>query len=84
VQLIFYGVDFALFALCNVFICSSCSLCILQLVFIYRVYCVYVCSYLAAFVQNKPHINHIINVKKLQFIHTVNGDRSKTVKIIKM
>ena len=24
-----------------------------------------------------------INVKKLQFIHTVNGDRSKTTKIIK-
>jgi len=25
----------------------------------------------------------IINVKKLQFIHTVNGDGSKTAKIIK-
>ena len=24
-----------------------------------------------------------INVQKLQFIHTVNGDRSKTAKIIK-
>ena len=29
---------------------------------------------------NKPAI---INVKKLQFIHTVNGDGSKTAKIIK-
>ena len=27
--------------------------------------------------------DNVINVKKLQFIHTVNGDGSKTAKIIK-
>jgi len=31
----------------------------------------------------KTYTLYVINVQKLQFIHTVNGDGSKTAKIIK-